>query len=468
MIDWNGTLGEAATAWGAAGFRVFPCGPDKRPLIKDWPNVATVDPGQISWWWRKHPDALIGAVTGELFSVLDIDVKGGRDGYKELAHLPMPGLIVQTVSGGGHMYFKADGERSTTNIDPFGKKAERGGDWLSGLDVRGEGGYVIVPPSPSYEIMYVDPEKALQESMAGWLGAEVPKVRRPTPADVAQFATTATPRGVSTDPDDNARPVSVDEARAALAHVPSDDRDLCVRVGSALKLELGEPGWDVFVEWCSRSEKFDKPDSAGRVGVEMCRAQWDNCTLTQVKRGTIFWLAEQHGWAPQRPAPVKKAVEPAVMQFVRLADVEAQDVHWLWLNRFARGKLSLLAGHPGLGKSQITIDIAARVTRGSPWPNGEGLALLGNVIFLSAEDDPADTIRPRMDAAGADVERAFVIAAIREKGTQRGFDLTRDLDRLDQLVQEIGDVRLIVIDPISAYLGGKMDSHRNTDVRAAL
>lgn len=168
---------------------------------------------------------------------------------------------------------------------------------------------------------------------------------------------------------------------------------------------------------------------------------------------------------PREPANAKRE-EPII---VRMSDVAAREISWLWANRFAVGKLSLIIGNPGLGKSQISIFMATQVTRGGPWPNGEGRAPLGNVIMLSAEDDAADTIRPRLDAAGADVNRVWLLEAIKTGDNgRRGFNLTTDIERLEGVIDQVGDVKLIIVDPISAYLGGKMDSHRTTDVRAAL
>jgi putative DNA primase/helicase len=157
---------------------------------------------------------------------------------------------------------------------------------------------------------------------------------------------------------------------------------------------------------------------------------------------------------------------------VCLADVVPQPIKWLWPQRFALGKLSLIAGHPGLGKSQLTLDLAARVSTGGEWPCRGGKAPRGNVIILSAEDDAADTIRPRLDAAGADPNHIHALQAIKQVDGdgRRSFDLTRDIEHLEQTIYEVGDVKLVIIDPISAYMGqpGKVDTHRNTDVRAIL
>lgn len=154
-----------------------------------------------------------------------------------------------------------------------------------------------------------------------------------------------------------------------------------------------------------------------------------------------------------------------------LAEVEIVPIDWLWPKRLARGKLSLLAGQPGLGKSQIAILMAAKVSRGGFWLDGT-VCPIGNVLLISCEDDAADTIAPRLDAAGADRSRIHVLDWIEERGDDgsercRTFDIAKDADVMRDLCRQIGDVALIVVDPVSAYLGAA-DSHKTSDVRAAL
>jgi len=172
-----------------------------------------------------------------------------------------------------------------------------------------------------------------------------------------------------------------------------------------------------------------------------------------------------------RAAPVRSS-EAAPVVYRRLSDVQAQPIRWLWPGRFARGKVSMIAGNPGLGKSQVTASLAAIVTTGGRWPVDGGRCEAGSVVFLSAEDDAADTIKPRLLAAGADTSRCYILDAVTDRdadGTPRvrSFNLQIDLDRLAALLDRIGDVALVVIDPISAYLGGA-DSHKNAEVRAVL
>lgn len=155
-----------------------------------------------------------------------------------------------------------------------------------------------------------------------------------------------------------------------------------------------------------------------------------------------------------------------------VADVPSQPLRWLWPGRIPAGKLTLVAGDPGLGKSLMTTAIAAHVTRGTRWPVDRSECPAGSVVMVSAEDDVADTIRPRLEAAGADVGRVHVVEDIddiNESGekVRRPWTLA-DVPLLADLLRRLGDVRLIVIDPISAYLGRGVDSHANSEVRVAL
>lgn len=157
----------------------------------------------------------------------------------------------------------------------------------------------------------------------------------------------------------------------------------------------------------------------------------------------------------------------------RASDIQGRPIHWLWPDRIARGKVSMLAGDPGLGKSQVTISMAAVVSRGGIWPADRTRCERGNAVFLSAEDDAEDTIRPRLETAGADLSRVYIIGAVVEyyqaDGGEvvRAFNLKTDLTRLGALLAEIGDVAMVVIDPISAYLGDT-NSHNNAEIRALL
>jgi hypothetical protein len=151
------------------------------------------------------------------------------------------------------------------------------------------------------------------------------------------------------------------------------------------------------------------------------------------------------------------------------ADLEMCGVDWLWPGRFARGKFGLVAGLPDMGKGQIAAFIAAAVTAAIALPCDEGSAPQGNVIWFNAEDGERDTVLPRLIAAGADPKRIHFVNGARISGENKTFSLVTDLRLLRKAIERIGNVVLVIIDPVSAYLGvGKVDGRSATDVRGVL
>lgn len=173
--------------------------------------------------------------------------------------------------------------------------------------------------------------------------------------------------------------------------------------------------------------------------------------------------------------PKQVVVEPAsdssdgphaILQ--NLDSVTREVLDWLWPGRIPLGKLTLLAGDPGLGKSFVTLDIAARVSRGDAWPDQPLFKQpVGGVILLNCEDDLADTIAPRLDKAGADDKQILAIEGVQSADKRRHFSLDVDVPRLEEVLAQRTDTRLVVIDPVAGYCG-KVDSHNNTEVRGML
>lgn len=146
--------------------------------------------------------------------------------------------------------------------------------------------------------------------------------------------------------------------------------------------------------------------------------------------------------------------------------MKPKPIDWLWRNWLPRGKLTLLAGQPGTGKTTIAMAVAATLTTGGRWPDGERCQA-GNVLIWSGEDDPTDTLVPRLLASGADVGRVHFIAHTRiDGGEPQPFDPATDMVALRAATDRIGNVRLIVLDPVSTAIQG--DSHKNTEVRRGL
>jgi putative DNA primase/helicase len=165
----------------------------------------------------------------------------------------------------------------------------------------------------------------------------------------------------------------------------------------------------------------------------------------------------------------EEAIDPADVVTVCLDDVVATEVSWLWQDRVPLKKVTLFAGEAKLGKSYLTMDLAARVSVGAPVPCGGGECMpMGSVIILSAEDDLDDTIKPRLIAAGADCSKIHSLATIRLSNGKLGPFNLGYVPHLEVAVRRFPDTKLVIIDPVTHYLGSKVDDHKATHLREAL
>jgi RecA-family ATPase len=152
----------------------------------------------------------------------------------------------------------------------------------------------------------------------------------------------------------------------------------------------------------------------------------------------------------------------------RVADVPRERVRWLWPGYLLVGKVVVLDGDPGLGKSTVTADLAALITIGKAMPDGSGGGDPGAVVLASAEDGLADTIRPRLELAGADLDRVTVIEHLElADGRTVPLELSGDLDALEAVVRDVG-AALVTVDPLMAFLAGTVQANRDQDVRRTL
>jgi AAA domain len=156
---------------------------------------------------------------------------------------------------------------------------------------------------------------------------------------------------------------------------------------------------------------------------------------------------------------------PAIKRVLRLSDVEPEAVEWLWAGRAAAGKLMLLDGDPGLGKSLVTLNVAARWTTARPLPDAPALKQAIDVVLVGGEDAVADTIQPRLRAAGADLARVHhFVSRARPGGPESPPLFPDDCDLLEDTLRETG-ARVVIIDPLAAALGA---SASGSHIRQAL
>jgi hypothetical protein len=402
------SLLDAALQYAAHGWRVFPLVPGaKQPLTAHGFRDATTDEDQILSWWSSTPEANIGIATGRGSGivVLDIDMKNAKDGYtsaKELGIDPADTPVqVVTASRGAHLYFAYDAA--------IGNSASKLG---VGLDTRGEGGYVVVPPSQIKGQPYM------------WLGSfkqppsKVPAAmieKMQAPASLASKRTT-------------------DDWLHLLDGVGEGSRqDTLPRIVG--KLYASAPDFAMARALAHLWNERNQPPLSAKEVDECC---------DRIER--------------------KEDAKGNQADFISLADVEMTPIPWLWPGYLPQGAVTLLVGDPGKGKTLVSLDLAARVSAGKPWPdetpNTHGPA---TVIVLTAEDDLGYTVRPRIEVAGGDVSRIKVVNQSIAKPT---LSLTKSLDWLKQEIEQSG-VMLLVIDPLSAYMPG-VDCFKDNEVRSHL
>jgi putative DNA primase/helicase len=159
-------------------------------------------------------------------------------------------------------------------------------------------------------------------------------------------------------------------------------------------------------------------------------------------------------------------IQEATVALRCASQIEMEPVSWLWSGWLAAGKLHMLGGVPGTGKTTIALAIAAVVSRGGSWPDGTPFKAPGHVIVWSGEDDAADTLVPRLSAMNADLGRVHIVSDVTDPDGKRPFDPAYDMPALISKAREVGDVRLLIVDPVVMTVAG--DSHKNSEVRRGL
>jgi hypothetical protein len=243
--------------------------------------------------------------------------------------------------------------------------------------------------------------------------------------------------------------------------------------------------WAALIQGVLTAESFHEPLS--RLAMRLLKSGMSSGSACNMLRGLMENAAGERNerWRV-RYADIGRAVDSAREKLeppaggqtadqdddlltTKAGDLEMCGVDWLWPGRFARGKFGLIAGMPDMGKGQIAAFIAAAVTANVDLPCDEGNATQANVIWFNAEDGACDTVLPRLVAAGADTDRVHFVNSVLIAGEEKHFSLVTDLRLLRKTIIRIGNVTLVIIDPVSAYLGvGKVDSRSATDVRGTL
>jgi hypothetical protein len=497
---------DMAVARLRAGLCVLPARTDsKRPALAGWKEFQNRLPteDEIATWFADAAAMCVvaGAVSGNL-EMLDFDAGGTAfDAWADLVRSESPDLfdrlvIERSPSGGRHVVYRCpDGVSANLKLAqrkmvvPSGEPVElhgkeyiprRVGDQfevlLTLIETRGEGGLFLCHPTAGYELLRgeflaVPLITAAERELllrAAWSLDEFP----PT---VAEDLIPSDPCGRPGDDFNERGDVRALLERHGWVRVRPGENEYWRRPGK-------DAGWSatlkagVFYVFSANAAPFEPNRGYSPFGV-FARLEYGG----DFRAAAAALRSQGFGQALTQPntngVDVSRLVNPPPrrhrLSARRVSTVDREQLDWLWPGRIPLGKLTLLAGDPGLGKSLVTLDIAARVSTGRPWPDCPLLPQpVGEVLLFNSEDGLEDTTAPRLDKAGADDTRIIAVEGVEvfaggDKPTRVYFSLEHHLPQLEEALAEWPDVRLIVIDPISAYCG-QTDSHKNAEVRALL
>ena len=189
------------------------------------------------------------------------------------------------------------------------------------------------------------------------------------------------------------------------------------------------------------------PDTMSATRIQPCMKDWNDVLVHRAEIPNRNYF---------KSIVLKEPSKPETVKIIRMSDVELTPVEWLWKPYLPFGKLSVLQGNPGEGKTYFAMHLAAACTNGKLLPNMERMEPF-NVIYQTAEDGLGDTVKPRLIEAGADLDRVLVI-------DDSEVQLTLSDERIEKAIVE-NNARLVIIDPIQAYLGADVDMNRANEVR---
>ena len=421
-------LADRAAKLAEAGFQVFPaygvvdgrceCGnprcesPGKHPAVKGWREQASSDPRRVREWWYQHEGRNPAVATGKGLVVLDVDGKEGAETLRRLEeeYGALPPTPCVLTGRGKHFYFRWN-SHLTNSTSRLGPK----------LDIRGDGGYVIGAGARHASGKEYDwkpgcsPEELPMAELPSWIPALLK----------------ANPAREETDSKKDGSSSILPEGK-----IPQGTRDSTLyRYGCYLRGVCGKDMEQIREElFRVNNEKCDPPMSDEQV----------RKLIHQVDK------FERKGGAEDD----FQDSEPGGL--ICAADVPDEDARFLLKPYLPEGQLTLVQGDPGEGKTAFACKLAALVTTGSDLlglPCG-----MGNVLLLSVEDDMA-TLKKRFIASGGDANRCFFVS--------NAAGLNFNSPEIERYIQE-KEIKLLIFDPMQAFLGAKVDMNRANETRPVL
>lgn len=394
---------RAATA---RGWRFLPVqARGKRPLVHKWQKVATSDLNQLAAWAHQFPGCNWGLATGPSSGVfvLDVDGEPGLAALVPYEHQgnPLPETLTVKTARGNHLYFNWPKDIEIRNS--ANKLAK-------GLDIRGENGFVVFPPSVhanSAHYEFVEASEQIADA-PDWL---LKLIQQP------------------------AKPVAMQKVTS---YGPGQRTPLLFSMAGFLRSK-GVPQDGIFAALQGLNATFNPPHEEKKL------------------RGLLKGV-EQY--------PSGQMQGSLIPDLLCLNDVHSQPVSWLWKGYLAYGMLAMLSGDPDCGKTFIALSIAADLSNGRVPYTGEACEPI-STLYLSNENSAEFVVRPRFDALGGNARSLHMFNQCLSTEENSEFRLPFSLKQTDVLETAINQTgaKLIIIDPIQSFLGAEVDTHRSNQTR---
>lgn len=464
----------AALAYVARGWSAIPLCPPNHKGVPDEHDASCTSPGKAPPWpwktyqerlpkepelklfWKRVPDCNVGIVMGPVSNLIGLDVDGqaGFDLLMQISDGNIPETLEFKTGSGRRLLFKWPGfEVNIKSIKVGGKEAIR---------ILAKGSQTVAPPSIhengnqySWSTGH-DPESIEPAECPEWLKSHLLMQAGDGPAVSTSHQPAAVPQGQAIDA----------RVQAYLAKCPPSisgsgghERTLKVATGLVRGFALAP---SIALAWLKvYNQSCQPPWSEKELEHKIGEAE----NYTKLELGYLLKDAGQ----PIQPAtkastePIQ-STEPSALTR-RFKGIEKKAIEWLWPKWIPQSKLAILDGDPGLGKSTMLLDLAARISTNGIMPDNS-FGATGNVIIMSAEDGAEDTILPRLEAAGANLDRIHELAFVRKGGEDRPAEIPGDLPLIEKQIELLG-ARLLVIDPLMAFLYGA-DANKDQEIRRVL
>lgn len=450
----NDALKNAALQYAKLGWHIFPLGfKSKMPAISrekggNGLNDATDSVVRIERYWNKNPNHNIGISVGSsLLYVVDVDGERGESSLDRLIeeHGPFPDTLVVITGKGFHYYFKM----------PEGLKLGNSASFLGpGIDTRGYGGYTVLPPSlhPDGCLYEWKNEGVAPAALPQWI---IDKAQKPV-----YLPPTFTPSIYSINVHPYVRRVW-EGVQTTLRSAQHGERNNALNIAA---VKMGH--------WIASSSidraRVEQELTLIAQDLGLSDIEIEKTLVSGIEAGLRIpaYPPDNREFQHENSAQSGARMSEGTISIQQGSTFGRKEIKYLWGKRIPIGMLTVLAGPSGIGKSFISLALAANITAGVPLLD-EGDHVDGEVLFCSYEDEVESTIGHRADGLGVNMDRCHFITGVTTEHGERQFG-PQDVPRIIDFLKGRPQLKLIVIDPLGSFLGGGIDANAENEARAVL